>query len=302
MRIGRAELRVMDLEASVNYYTNVIGLDVVGRSEGKVYLKAWDEFDHHSLILTEADAPGLEHFAFKVATEEDLSRFEKKVEQFGCTLKRVSRGTRLGEGEAIRFELPTGHSMELYHQIESPGTRVGVINPHPWPEGLKGIAPHRLDHVLLMGEDVGTVTRFFTEALGLHQSEKVMTVDGEEMIGSFMFAENGKPHDVAFIKGPDNKMHHAAFFVDNWYDVLKAADILARNDVTVEITPTRHAMTRGETVYFFDPSGNRNEAFAGGYTTYADFPTITWTEDKIMHGIFYHRRALIEESYMKALT
>ena len=32
MRIGRAELRVLDLEESVNYYTNIIGLEVVGRS------------------------------------------------------------------------------------------------------------------------------------------------------------------------------------------------------------------------------------------------------------------------------
>jgi catechol 2,3-dioxygenase len=109
MRIGRAELRVLDLEESVKYYTNVIGLDEVGRSEGKVYLKAWDEFDHHSLILQEADSPGLDHFAFKVENEEDLEKYEKKIEQFGCTLKRISKRTRLAEGEAIRFELPTGH-------------------------------------------------------------------------------------------------------------------------------------------------------------------------------------------------
>ena len=44
MRIGRAEIKVLDLEQSVDYYTNVIGLDVVGSSEGKVYLKAWDEY------------------------------------------------------------------------------------------------------------------------------------------------------------------------------------------------------------------------------------------------------------------
>ena len=48
-RLGRAELRVLDLEDSINYYTNIIGLDEVGRSDGRVYLKAWDEYDHHSL-------------------------------------------------------------------------------------------------------------------------------------------------------------------------------------------------------------------------------------------------------------
>jgi len=239
--------------------------------------------------------------AFKVEKEENLAEYEKKIEQFGLTLRRISKGTRLGEGEAIRFELPTGHHVELYHQIEQLGTKVGVLNPHPWPEGLRGIAPHRLDHVLLTGDDVETVTRFFVEVLDLHQSERIMTLDGEVMVGSFMHARNGKPHDIAFVKGPDKKLHHAAFQVDNWYDVLKAADVLTRHNVQIEVTPTRHGITRGETTYFFDPSGNRNEAFASGYITYHDFPTITWTEDKIGQGIFYHRRELVE-SFGKALT
>ncbi|MED1420394.1 catechol 2,3-dioxygenase [Bacillus smithii] len=301
MRIGRAELRVLDLEESVKYYTEVIGLDEVGRSDGKVYFKAWDEFDHHSLILQEADSPGLDHLAFKVENEEDLSKFEKKIEQFGCTLKRISKRTRLAEGEAIRFELPTGHHVELYYDILRVGSKTGSLNPHPWPDGLRGIAPHRLDHLALTGEDINTVTRFFTEVLGMFVSEQITTVDGEEMVGSFIFASNGKPHDVAFIKGPDKKLHHAAFYVDNWYDVLKAADILSKNNVSFDVTPTRHGITRGQTTYFFDPSGNRNEAFASGYITYPDFPTITWTEDKIGQGIFYHRRELTE-SFAKALT
>jgi catechol 2,3-dioxygenase len=301
IRIGRAELKVLDLKESVDYYTNVIGLDVVGESEGRVYLKAWDEFDHHSVILQESDSAGLDHLAFKVETDEELANFEKRIEQFGLTLKRISKGTRLAEGEAIRFELPTGHQMELYRDIQQLGTRTGTLNPHPWPEGLRGIAPHRMDHMLLSGDDVEGVTRFFTEVLDMHQSEKIMTVDGQVMIGSFLHARNGKAHDVAFIKGPDAKLHHVGFSVHNWYDVLKAADILSRNEVQIEVTPTRHGITRGETIYFFDPSGNRNEAFAGGYIAYHDMPTITWTEDKIGQGIFYHRRELIE-SFGKALT
>jgi catechol 2,3-dioxygenase len=161
MRMGKAELRVLDLEESVNYYTNVIGLNEVGRSEGKVYFKAWDEFDHHSLIIQEADSPGLDHFAFKVEKEEELAIFEKKIEQFGCTVKRISKGTRLAEGEAIRIELPKSHQMELYHDIVRLGTRTGNVNPHPWPEGTRGIASHRLDHLALVGEDVKGTTRFF---------------------------------------------------------------------------------------------------------------------------------------------
>ena len=167
------------------------------------------------------------------------------------------------------------------------------LNPHPWPDGLRGISPHRLDHALLSGDDVQSTTRLFTEALGFVQTEKVISLDGEQLIASFL-STSMTGHDVAFIKGPDAKLHHVGFYLDNWYDVLKASDILSRNEVEIEVTPTRHGITRGETIYFYDPSGNRNEVYTGGYAVYSDFPTITWTEDKIGTGIFYHRRQLNE--------
>ena len=65
--------------------------------------------------------------------------------------------------------------------------------------------------------------------------------------------------------------------------------------------PTRHGITRGTTIYFFDPSGNRNEVFAGGYTTYKDFPTITWTADQLTKGIFYIGREM-KDTFLSALT
>jgi hypothetical protein len=52
------------------------------------------------------------------------------------------------------------------------------------------------------------------------------------------------------------------------------------DDVPIDVGPTRHGITRGETIYFFDPAGNRNETFAGGYTSYRDRPTIIWTADQ----------------------
>ena len=100
------------------------------------------------------------------------------------------------------------------------------------------------------------------------------------------------PHDIAFIKGPNGKLHHFAFHLGDWNDILKAGDIFSMDDVPIDIGPTRHGITRGVTIYFFDPSGNRNEVFAGGYRTGPDFPTITWTEDQLGKGIFYITREL----------
>jgi len=82
---------------------------------------------------------------------------------------------------------------------------------------------------------------------------------------------------------------------------LKAADLLTRYRVSLDIGPTRHGITRGETLYFFDPSGNRNEVFSGGYIAYPDRPTLTWTDDELGRAIFYHDRA-IEAKFLNVFT
>ena len=62
-----------------------------------------------------------------------------------------------------------------------------------------------------------------------------------------------------------------------------------RFGVSIDVAPTRPGITRGETIYFFDPSGNRNETFAGlGYLAQPDRPVTTWTEDELWRGIFFH--------------
>ena len=50
-----------------------------------------------------------------------------------------------------------------------------------------------------------------------------------------------------------------------------------------------------------DPSGKRNEVFAGGYTTYKDFPTITWTASQLTKGIFYIGLEM-KDTFLSALT
>jgi catechol 2,3-dioxygenase len=54
-------------------------------------------------------------------------------------------------------------------------------------------------------------------------------------------------------------------------------------------------------VYFFDPSGNRNEVFAGGYIHYPDKPAITWYDETLGPAIFYHDRTL-NEAFLSVFT
>ncbi|WP_071396225.1 catechol 2,3-dioxygenase [Bacillus tuaregi] len=285
MRLGHVQLRVPNWEASVDYYKNVLGLIETARDEKHVYLKAWDEYDHHSVILEKADSAGLEHLAFKVRYKEDLDMYEQKLQDYGVVTERIAAGTRIAEGEAVRFQLPTKQYVELYHEIEQIGNGLPRENPAPWPDGLKGMAPPRLDHLLISGEDVEGTTKLMMEVFDFCMAERAM-MDEENVLATWLFVTN-TPHDLAIIKGPDAGVHHIGFYLDNWNDVLKAADIIGKNNVPLDKGPVRHGITRGTTIYFFDPSGNRNEVYANGYITYPDFPTITWTAEKVGEGISF---------------
>jgi catechol 2,3-dioxygenase-like lactoylglutathione lyase family enzyme len=158
LRLAHVDVRTPDLELSTAYYTEVLGLQLAERGEDTVYLKCWDEEDHHSIRLRYDPRIGLDLFSFRVEHEDDLAH------QLGVWLER-------------------SHS----------------------------------------------------------------------------------PHDIAIVNGPNGALHHFAFWLDDWDQVCKAADILAFNGVQIDQGPTRHGITRGNTIYFFDPLGNRNEVLTGGY-------------------------------------
>ena len=125
-------------------------------------------------------------------------------------------------------------------------------------------------------------------------SEEAVDEESGARLAMFLSCSN-KAHDVAFIGFPEpGKLHHISFLLESWRDVGHAADIIARYDISIDIGPTRHGITRGQTIYFFDPSGNRNETFAGGYQFYPDNPVRMWTADNAGKAIFYYERRVNE--------
>jgi catechol 2,3-dioxygenase len=298
LRPGHIVIRVLDMAAALNHYVEVLGLIETGRdAQGRVYLKGWDEHDHHSVILREAEEAGMDYLGWRVDSPATLKKLAADIEKSGlCTdLSWIAAGDQLKTGERFRFTVPTGHVMELFAEKEKVGNGMPDTNPDAWPDGLKGMSPSRFDHCLLYGDDLDGTVKLFTEVLGFGIAEQVVAGPDRFMIGAFLTCSN-KAHDVAFIRQPvKGKLHHASFLLDNWYEVLRAGDIISKKDVSIDIGPTRHGITRGETIYFFDPSGNRNEVFAGGYHWYPDKPVITWTDDQLGKAIFYHDRVLNEK-------
>ena len=94
IRLGYVHLRVTDLEEARNHYSNTSGMEVVHEEPGKLWLKCWDEWDHHSLVLEEGGV-GLVKLGYKVESNDDLADFERRAQQFGATTGRLSAGENL---------------------------------------------------------------------------------------------------------------------------------------------------------------------------------------------------------------
>jgi catechol 2,3-dioxygenase len=242
----------------------------------------------------------MDYVGFKVAGEADLDAFAKRIEAAGTGMREIPASEQPGLGRRISFVVPTGHRIELFAEIALSEDGPMVQNPELWREEPHGMRVTRLDHVNLHGPNIDATVEFFTQVLDFSLTEAAKTPDGHVAAG-FLSCSN-KAHDIAFIRRDEPaKFHHAAFWLESWHEVGNAADIIARYDIPLDIGPTRHGITRGQTIYFFDPSGNRNEVFSGGFIYYPDNPQRVWSVDKLGKAVFYYQREL-NPRFMSVVT
>lgn len=303
MRPGHVQIRVLDMKEAVVHYRDRLGLiETHTDSQGRVYFKGWTEVDAFSVVLRETDESGLDFMGFKVLSEEVLDSLKQELVDYGCNVEEIPAGELDGCGRRVRFDSPTGHYFELYATKEQTGKwGVDAKNPDAWPEDLKGMRATRFDHCLLYGDDIDGTVAILEDVLGFQLAEQVIDQENDVRVAAFVTVSM-KAHDLAFVRHPEKgKFHHASFYLSSWEDVLRAADLISMHDIPLDIGPTRHGLTHGQTIYFFDPSGNRNEVFAGGDYTYPDHPVVTWDADQIGKAIFYHDRQL-NEAFLGVVT
>lgn len=294
-RLGYVEVKVLNLDDALDFYTNVLGLLQVERLGKQAYLKTWDEQLAYSVILTESDSAGLVRAGFRTVDPEDVDYFEKRLKQYEVSYQVIPEDYK--RGKAIRFTIPSGHTFEIYYDIEIPGNLLPKESPDPWPRNLKydAINPPKIDHMLITAPDPTKTIKFCEEVLEFRATEYIVNGEGQP-VAAWLYQARQQPHDLAIIPGREKGIHHFAFHISSAQDIYRAADIMVMNDVKIDWGPGRHGITRGAGIYFFDPFGNRIETF-GGYTAYLWDPgakPIIWTEETMGKGVFYYERKLVE--------
>jgi catechol 2,3-dioxygenase len=193
-----------------------------------------------------------------------------------------------GHGPAFRFRSPDNHLLELYFVTErhemKPGEKRAFKNL-PQAYVPRGIAPRRLDHLNLLAADVKACREFFQQALGLRITEQI--VFEEDEMGAWLSATN-KSYDIAFTKdakGARGRFHHLTYSMDSREDVLRAADVLVENGVSIEAGPHKHSIGQTFFLYFYEPGGNRIEIGSGGYLIFdPEWKPVVWSREERMKG------------------
>jgi hypothetical protein len=72
--IGHAELLTPTPEASLEYFTALLGLTVVAEQGESWYLRGYGDYESYCLKLTASPSPGLGHMAVRAWSPEALAR------------------------------------------------------------------------------------------------------------------------------------------------------------------------------------------------------------------------------------
>lgn len=290
-KLGHVAVVSVDLEKSLWFFKEVVGLEETTVENGVHYLRAWGDFEHHTLTLQSGEESRIDHIAFKTKRKVDVNNFAILLEDAGVQVTKVPAGTEKGQGDAIRFNIPSGHSFELYFEMEKPLVeqyRKSVLKNQPLKPWRQGVSPRRIDHVNTVTTNVDEMVNFLKDKLGFKIREYVKAPDNST-IGAWM-SVTSLVHDIAVMTSPTDQhgLHHLAYWSENAQDMLRAADILSENGLKF-VGPGKHGITQAMYIYVEDPgSGVRLELFSNGYQIFEpDWEPVEWTIEDMEFGTTY---------------
>ncbi|HET9138297.1 VOC family protein [Actinophytocola sp.] len=286
--LGQVELLTPELDATVWFFTEILGLTETARTASSVFLRTFDNYERTSVIVTRHHTSGLRRTTLRAASDEALHRRVAALEAAGRPGRWIDGVA--GTGPTYLTADPDGHEIALYHQTEwysAPAhLRPGLKN-QPQAKPRQGIGVRRLDHVNYLAADVLPNVEFFEDTLGARPTEQIQLDSGKVSARWLTFTH--KSYDIVYTEdrsGANGRLHHIAFATDTREDILRAADLCLDNDVHIETGPHKHAIQQTFFLYVYEPGGNRIE-LCNPLTRLIlapDWPLITWTEAERAKG------------------
>lgn len=285
---GTITLGTPDLETSLGFFRDTLGMEEVARIGDTSYLRGYQELKHHSLVLEQRAQAEVLALSFRTARPQDPELFAEELTRQEIEWVEVAAQTETGRGTAVRFLLPGGdHPLELYYDIDRTEAPAEIGSRLPSNSSRRrGLGIRRLDHfnVQTSPDSINEAERWMRETLGFRRREYVTFPDRPDTLRGSWLSVTPQVHDIAIGANADHeraRFHHVAFNLENYADVLTAADVLRDHDVSWGVGPGKHGLGQAMYLYLHDPgSDHRVELYAGGYLIFdRDWEAIEWTAD-----------------------
>ncbi len=240
-RLGHATLTTPDLERAIEYYNEVIGLNVVARTKTSATLAT--KVGLEAIALEQGSEAGLSRLSFQVKPGTDLNHCIKELSKHGITAERRSEITP-GVRDSITFKDNKGTDIDVYADYDFAQDKEKPI----------GIMPLKLGHVAYRCLDIQPVMKFYMEILGFRLSD----IRGD----FFCFLRcNSDHHAINFVNDPKAQLHHIAFELKDWPEIHRACDYLAKNKLLLVWGPGRHIIGHNIAAYHRNHDGVRVELY-----------------------------------------
>ena len=248
-KLGYVALNVTNLERSVPFYRDVVGLQLNELIDGgPAFLSC--SADHHNVVLCPADEPGLKRVGFEMQDERELEKAFDHVEKLGLNPYALSarEAREARQQRSFRFREPNaGLELEFYSSM--------VENGEAYKPTVTKIA--RLGHVVISVANWEPTVDFFTKKLNFKASDYV---DG--FIAFLRCWPNPYHHSLGIGNAkafdPDterNGLNHVNFMVTDLDDVGRSIKRVKQADSPIVFGPGRHPPSGSVFLYFLDPDG-----------------------------------------------
>jgi 2,3-dihydroxy-p-cumate/2,3-dihydroxybenzoate 3,4-dioxygenase len=237
LRIGTA-----DLESSIKYATDIIGLQLAAREGKTAYFRSdkvavrGDTRDH-SLVLFEGD-PADQTIGLDLLSPDDL-------DAAGAALEKAGRPVHFG----TRAECDSRRTKAMIASTDPSGNKIEIV-ARPYHSGQRyfhgrdaGIT--HFSHIGLYTTDAARDTKFWTQLCNARVSD---------WLGDSPFLRIDTTHH-SIVLFPSNRtgIHHVNHQVEDLDDVMKSYYFLKEKNVRIVHGPGRHPISTAIMVYFEGP-------------------------------------------------
>jgi catechol 2,3-dioxygenase-like lactoylglutathione lyase family enzyme len=219
-RFSHAAFETPDLERQIDYFTQVVGLAVAARENGRAHLAT--KVGDLVVQLDKGDQARCTKLAFQVDPDTEFGDIRKGLEAEGVRCESRN-DTAPGIPKTVTFEDPKGTKIDVFAE-QSPIAK---------NQQVAGIGPLKLGHVAFYTPDIQRTVAFYEKVLGFRVSD---------WIGDFFcfMRCNSDHHTVNFFTGPNAKLHHIAFELKDFMHLQNSCELMGQKQVPIIWGPLRH--------------------------------------------------------------